>query len=62
MEFTILNWTRNWEQFDYIAEYARIYLGEPSTLTRESYAEYMRWLSIFHPEMYAILIISALDE
>ncbi len=62
MYFTILHWTRDWEEFDYMDEYARMCSGVPTTLTKENYAEYIRWLRIFHPEMYDIYLLSVMSE
>ncbi len=51
-EFTILCWSRNWEEFDYDAEYARLVSGLPPSLDGESYSEFIRWLMVNHPGMY----------
>ncbi len=62
MYFTILNWSRDWEKFDYMDEYCRLCSGQPTTLTKDTFAEYIRWLSVCHPDMYMIYMLTVLDD
>ena len=59
-EFTILNWSRDWSKFDYEEEFKRVDAGLPSTFTKESFAEYVRWLRVYRPELYLGYVMAEL--
>ena len=61
MEFTVLSWSRDWSKFDYEEEFARIDRGEPTIFTQESFAEYVRWLRVYRPELYIGYIMAELQ-
>lgn len=59
-EFTVLNWSRDWSKFDIEEELKRVDAGLSSVFTKETFAEYIRWLRVYRPELYLGYVMAEL--
>ena len=60
MELTILNWSRDWSKFDFDEEYERVKAGHKTIFSEETFAEYVRWLRVYRPELYLGYVMAEL--
>ena len=59
-EFTVLNWSCDWSKFDIEEELKRVDAGLSSIFTKETFAEYIRWLRVYRPELYLGYVMAEL--